>query len=330
MADAWLENYRRNYSVFRDAAKEVRKQIEESISGRPFSVQVIEARAKDPGSAAEKVGRKKYGRPGQQMDDILGVRIITLYEHNVVEVADRLRAAFEVDESRSGDKTKQLGMGQVGYRSSHLVLKPRKSGLGRTSRILESTRVEVQIRSVVAHAWAEIEHSLRYKIGTGVPNELLRRFDALAGALELIDREFSGIEKAIVDEISELCRHYSSGRMLSDPISTIQLLGVMAAARRHAAPLGPHGLALEIEDAFLLSKLLRASGILTVDDLMSALASPDSQAVIRRYAESDPAGYLPENASAFVTIGAIIGLRRPELLGSTSIGGDPRLISAFE
>ncbi len=55
--------------------------------------------------------------------------------------------------------------------------------------------MQVQIRTVLQHAWAEFEHDIRYK-GT-IPEEhvpdLDRRFTLAAGLLELADREFSQI-----------------------------------------------------------------------------------------------------------------------------------------
>jgi len=55
--------------------------------------------------------------------------------------------------------------------------------------------VQVQLRTVLQHAWAEFEHDIRYK-GSVPPehaSEFDRRFTLAAGLLELADREFSAI-----------------------------------------------------------------------------------------------------------------------------------------
>ena len=58
---------------------------------------------------------------------------------------------------------------------------------------------QVQIRTVLQHAWAEFEHDIRYK-GT-MPDEHARDFDRrftlAAGLLELADREFSTIRDTL-------------------------------------------------------------------------------------------------------------------------------------
>ena len=53
---------------------------------------------------------------------------------------------------------------------------------------------EVQVRTILQHAWAEIEHDIQYKSTIAIPNTIRRRFMALAGLLEIADREFQAIQ----------------------------------------------------------------------------------------------------------------------------------------
>ena len=65
--------------------------------------------------------------------------------------------------------------------------------------LLQGRQAQVQIRTVLQHAWAEFEHDIRYK-GT-IPDEHVpdfdRRFTLAAGLLELADREFSTIRERL-------------------------------------------------------------------------------------------------------------------------------------
>jgi hypothetical protein len=54
---------------------------------------------------------------------------------------------------------------------------------------------EIQVRTVLQHAWAEIEHDIRYKSTSTIPHVISRRFMALAGLLEIADREFEAIQE---------------------------------------------------------------------------------------------------------------------------------------
>jgi len=54
-------------------------------------------------------------------------------------------------------------------------------------------RAEVQVRTVLQHAWAAIEHRLQYKANKGIPRSIKRQFYRLSALLELADEEFMAI-----------------------------------------------------------------------------------------------------------------------------------------
>ena len=53
---------------------------------------------------------------------------------------------------------------------------------------------EIQVRTILQHVWAEIEHDIQYKSSSDIPKELKRKFQALAGLIEIADREFQSIQ----------------------------------------------------------------------------------------------------------------------------------------
>lgn len=307
-AEQWLRRYAAQFPTYRDAASLAKEEIADALAGYVHGVHNIEARAKDPDSVMEKTYRKGYGQPWRQFDDLVGVRVTLLNDNSVATVGRRLRHRFWVEESRSSNKTAGLRLHEVGYRSDHVVLKCRGETTSPHGRLLHKTFVEVQVRSVLAHAWAEIEHSLRYKAGDGIPPELARRFDTLAGTLELVDREFSNIESDIVELVGARTEEYRLGRSLDDPLSSIQLLAGLAADRDTMEPLGPHHLKLDIEDSFRLAKELNAVGVANVADLQGQLSSAPVLEAIRHYSEGSLTDIDPGAASGIVVIGCIIGV----------------------
>jgi len=329
VADRWLVGYTSEYDEYKAAAKEVRTQIADALKGQSLNIHLIEARAKAPDSVAEKIERRRYGRPAQQFDDLLGARIITLFDHSVGDVVTKLRGRFDVDEKRSSDKTARLKLRQVGYRSHHLVLKARATGMTPVAQVLRKTFVEVQIRSVISHAWAEIEHSLRYKIGEGIPTDLARRFDSLAGTLELVDREFTGIETATVELVRAKAARYLSNNDFDDSLSTIQLLAALICRRPEMKGLGPDKLPLPIEEAFKFAKILVRCGIPDVGALMLELDSGGTAAIVRRYTETVGFPLEPEEASGIVVVGAIVGQKSVEIFKKIDAFNDLRLLEAL-
>jgi hypothetical protein len=59
---------------------------------------------------------------------------------------------------------------------------------------------EIQVRTILQHAWAEMEHDIRYKSAKESPPLVNQKFTSLAGLIEIADREFQMIQ----DEITEL------------------------------------------------------------------------------------------------------------------------------
>jgi predicted RNase H-like nuclease/ppGpp synthetase/RelA/SpoT-type nucleotidyltranferase len=151
----------------------------------------IDGRAKGVASFAEKASRTEDGRllypePLTDIADQLGLRVITYVRDDVEAVAGLLGAQLRVFDDRDlGELT--ASQGRFGYASRHLQVE------------VEDRVVQVQVRTVLQHAWAEFEHDIRYK-GT-VPaehaSEFDRRFTLAAGLLELADQEFSAIRERL-------------------------------------------------------------------------------------------------------------------------------------
>ncbi|HSV39977.1 MAG TPA: DUF429 domain-containing protein [Nocardioidaceae bacterium] len=161
-----------------------------SVTGRAKSVASFAAKA-----ARTVDGHLSFTDPLREITDQLGLRVITYVHSDVQAVADLLYDQVVVHDDRDmGRET--ASEGRFGYASRHLLIgldaaratQPAYEGLG-------DRQAQVQIRTVLQHAWAEFEHDIRYK-GT-IPEEHAsdfdRRFTLAAGLLELADREFSTI-----------------------------------------------------------------------------------------------------------------------------------------
>jgi putative GTP pyrophosphokinase len=90
---------------------------------------------------------------------------------------------------------------KLGYQSVHYIvkLKATRSKLPEYGRF-RNLVAEVQVRTILQHTWAEIEHDIQYKSIATLPRPIRRRFITLAGLLEIADREF----QAISDEETKL------------------------------------------------------------------------------------------------------------------------------
>lgn len=130
--------------------------------------------------------------------DLCGTRVITYFAQDVDVVAKIIRAEFEIDWQNSVDKRADGEPDRFGYASLHYIAKLNniRSALTENQRF-GNCKCELQIRSILQHAWAEIEHDLGYKSELELPRQFRRQFSRLAGLLELADEEFDSIRTGL-------------------------------------------------------------------------------------------------------------------------------------
>ena len=173
--------------------------ITELLATKSLRVHSVSTRIKSRESLEGKLSRfsGKYEQLNQ-ITDLCGVRIVTYLEDEVDAVAALVEVEFDRDSANSIDKRQTAEFDRFGYSSVHYVvsLKATRAQLPEYARFA-NLKFEIQIRSILQHAWAEIEHDLQYKGQDAVPRELRRSFARLAGLLELADAEFMRIRDQI-------------------------------------------------------------------------------------------------------------------------------------
>jgi ppGpp synthetase/RelA/SpoT-type nucleotidyltranferase len=189
---------------FEKLAEVVQRILEEALERKKIKVHSVQARAKDPTSFGNKVAQPsdadantpKYPRPFEQIFDLSGVRVITHFPKTLGEIDKVLKEEFEITE-RSDRGAMLFEAERFGYQSIHYLV---KLSAARTKlpeyRQFTGVISEIQVRTILQHAWAEIEHDIQYKSSLVIPVEIRRRFMALAGLLEMADREFQAIQDA--------------------------------------------------------------------------------------------------------------------------------------
>ena len=177
--------------------------IQSTLEANGLQVHSVTSRVKSKASIRRKLERLDRERDINSLTDILGIRIITYFRDEVDAVARLIENEFLIDKERSVDKRAALDPDRFGYLSLHYIaqLNQNRSQLVEYS-MYTGVLFEVQIRSILQHAWAEIEHDRGYKSEAEVPKAVRRRFSRLASLLELADDEFLGLR----DELARLPR----------------------------------------------------------------------------------------------------------------------------
>ncbi len=244
----------------------------------------VTGRAKSITSFAEKATRMdgsevRFADPLHDISDQVGVRVITYVRDDVAAVADLLADQVVVTDDRDmGLET--AAQGRFGYSSRHLQFTVDAARMALYPD-LEGRSVQVQIRTVLQHAWAEFEHDIRYKgvIPSEHASDFDRRFTLAAGLLELADQEFSTIRDRLRSPVPE--PQTGPG---SDPRLDPRELAAYLAGQYTDA-----GWSRSDHYAWI-SGLLLELGITSFDELSEVLQRVDNEQLVERMGYRYPPG----------------------------------------
>jgi ppGpp synthetase/RelA/SpoT-type nucleotidyltranferase len=206
---AILQEYEDNLPRFREVEAQVRDTLKSTLTDAGLMVAAIESRIKSHNSLAGKLELKgqKY-KSLADLTDIIGLRVITFYIDDVDKVASAVERLFTIDWENSVDKRKIHEIDSFGYLSLHYICSVPDFPY----------RFEIQMRTLLQHAWANMDHDTGYKSGVEIPRRYLRNMSRLAGMLELVDDEFSKIRIELTDYRRRVQGLVRSGNLDEVPI----------------------------------------------------------------------------------------------------------------
>lgn len=208
--DAQVQIFTRELPRYQALGRALEHALRASVKALGYSDAIVQTRAKTIPSFAEKCIRKrqKYRQPAFQLTDLCGGRVILTSKKAVAAVCEEIRRTFDIDEANSEDTVSRLGDTQFGYRSVHFVvsLRPGVDSYGSDlppelfeHRSAEQAReqglpigpvykAEIQVRTLLQHAWATLLHDRMYKHEReSTPAELIRESGRIAASLENAD-----------------------------------------------------------------------------------------------------------------------------------------------
>jgi putative GTP pyrophosphokinase len=205
---AW---YSGRFEVYSSFTRLLHATVENLMRAASIDYLSVASRTKSMASFVEKMVRKEYDSP-DKVTDLAATRVITFIESDAAAATKLLQGSFLVHPEKSLDKSEELGDSQVGYRSIHLICELGKDRVALPEyKPFKGMLFEIQIRTALQHAWAEIDHDRGYKFSGVLPSELRRRLNLLAGQLELADKEFSRLAHDVDQHGAELRRKEKLG-----------------------------------------------------------------------------------------------------------------------
>ncbi|MDD6144133.1 MAG: GTP pyrophosphokinase family protein [bacterium] len=161
----------------------------------------MESRIKQPDSIIQKLRRK--GLPltpeaaMENLHDIAGIRVVCAYLNDAYTIADLLCSQDDIRLLQTRDYIRQPKPN--GYRSLHLIVEvPVFMSTGK-----QLVPVEVQIRTIAMDFWASLEHHLRYKETSDVPDELNSQLFEASEKIAALDQDMQHIHDQMLEWVSK-------------------------------------------------------------------------------------------------------------------------------
>ena len=184
-----LESYQKQRDDFVKLGDVVQGMLADIVKDLGLTVLAIEHRVKEKNSLAGKLERKGDGYNSlEDITDILGCRVICFLSDEIDKIGKKVEESFVIDWENSSDKRAIIKEDSFGYLSLHYICSLPFGSIWPDE--ICGKKFEIQIRTILQHAWSAINHDIGYKSDFGVPREIKRQFARLAGLLELADDEF--------------------------------------------------------------------------------------------------------------------------------------------
>ncbi|MDO9054563.1 MAG: RelA/SpoT domain-containing protein [Gallionella sp.] len=206
--DAFRKHLEESKSGFAAWGKYVTEKINEGASQKLgeegiamcFKIPSI-PRLKKIDSALGKIGRKGYDNPIAQMTDLVGVRYVVLLSEQIDFVCDILKSepTWLAEVSKDYQQEIETNPKIFDYQSQHFEVRPKNNFEINGILITTDMCCEVQIRTLLQHAYAELVHDSIYKPVGQVPYKAERQVAKSMALMETTDELFCSTMKLLTD-----------------------------------------------------------------------------------------------------------------------------------
>lgn len=226
--------YAQNLPLLDNALASLLALLTANVASANVDVTKIEGRIKDVDECVRKFARK-YRTALEESNtpyeiwpcitDLIGLRVVCLYEDELDRIAQSVQFHFEVMEITNKVRSVESTEDAFGYKGLHMDLRLNAEHRNLPQHALVAPfTFELQIRTIIQDSWSVLDHKIKYK--KSIPSPLKRRINVLAALFELADREFRQV------------RDETEAALLQAPDETEETEGCEAAPEPAQSPPG--------------------------------------------------------------------------------------------
>lgn len=209
--EEFLEQYNRQYDYYTELARLGSNQLEHELNKRGIKA-IVSYRAKKPerleGKLHQRNSDKEYKKVSDIFDDIVdlaGVRVALYFPSDRELVDEIVSELFSVNKRKIfPEKTHKPKFEKrfSGYWASHYRVNI--SDIDKNKLRYKNATFEIQVASVLMHAWSEVEHDLVYKPLSGnLSEEELSILDEINGLVLTGEIALERLQKAMTKRTKE-------------------------------------------------------------------------------------------------------------------------------
>ncbi|MER6220952.1 RelA/SpoT domain-containing protein [Streptomyces sp900105755] len=193
LIEEFIERYTKEYDFYSQAARLVAQTLEKELHSTGIRC-IVSYRAKDVERLGDKCRRRAPSKRYQSTSDIFadiadlaGVRVALYFpgeqeqvEKLITQLFIQLEARKVFPEEDGAERDKRF----AGYSAVHYRVQLREQSLGELDKRYAKARIEIQVASVLMHAWSEVQHDLAYKqLGGDLSDQERAIIDQLNGLM---------------------------------------------------------------------------------------------------------------------------------------------------
>jgi ppGpp synthetase/RelA/SpoT-type nucleotidyltranferase len=209
--DNFIRQYEKEYDFYKEIARLGHDILETEIINRGIKA-MVSSRAKRIDRLKEKIEKrnktKNYKNKiaiEKDIPDLAGVRVALYFPSDREIVGEVIEDLFDVVETKNFPENPhkpKFGKRFSGYWATHYRVKLKKSD--EVDKRFSDTVFEIQVASVLMHAWSEVEHDLVYKPLSGnLSDEELAILDEINGLVLSGEIALERLQKAITERTTK-------------------------------------------------------------------------------------------------------------------------------
>lgn len=209
--EEFLEQYNRQYDFYSELAKIGSSLLEHELEKRGIKA-IVSSRAKRPDRLKDKLEQRNSAKPYRKVSevfddivDLAGVRVALYFPSDRGLVDEIVSELFKVNKRKVfPEKTHKPKFEKrfSGYWASHYRVNIKEIPKSRSR--YKSAIFEIQVASVLMHAWSEVEHDLVYKPLSGnLSEEELSILDEINGLVLTGEIALERLQKAMTKRTKE-------------------------------------------------------------------------------------------------------------------------------